>query len=85
MLKILRDAEKSIILTCVKGEDNAEAADKPSYIPTTIMKIGKYFDHLLPSSKGKNLNLGIRLDFNVDQETMVENVEYEMSHKNIYL
>ena len=38
-MRILYDADKLVIITLVKGEDNAEAILKPDQIPNTITKL----------------------------------------------
>ena len=45
-MRILYDADKLVIITLVKGEDNAEAILKPDQIPNTITKLRRYYIRL---------------------------------------
>ena len=74
MLKILQDAESSVILTRVKVGMNSEAILKPSNITPTITILRQYFDRLFPNTKVGNLNPSIRIAFNNDQEKIPGNV-----------
>ena len=74
MLKILQDADSSVILNWVKGKDNYEVILKPSNISPTITKLTQYFDRLFPNNKVGNLNPSIRIAFNNDQDKIPGNV-----------
>ena len=72
LMRILQDADKLVIFTVVKGEDNSEDILKRSDIPNIVTKLRRYLDRLFPSAESGNLNPGIWIAFDNDQKSLQE-------------
>ena len=53
--------------------------------PSSITKLWKYFDRLYPNDKGGNCNPAIKFTFDVHEDALKYEVEYEHTKHGIYL
>jgi hypothetical protein len=83
--QILQDADPSVIVGNFTHTDNRCALLEPNKIPSTITKLGQYFFRARPNPAGVTAYTSIRLSFDGDEDSLLQQTEFELSDNNIRL
>jgi hypothetical protein len=83
--QILQDADPSVVIGNFTHTDNRCALVDPNKTPSTITKLGQYFFRARPNPAGGTAYTSIRLSFDGDEDSLLQQTEFELSDNNIRL
>ena len=84
-LKLFRKSTTRRSSKYIWGVDDRDTIMRESETPSPITKLRNCFYRLYSNAKGGNYNQGINISCDVQEDTLKEEVKYELRQNGIYL